>query len=305
MRDLPGVVVFFSVSAVAAALAGCRAPAQLSIDDLIVGPQLSQATTVAYVQRPDRWRVASGVRDEPVEFFLDDRLAGTVRTNRDGRSEFRLPRVPAADGVVEAAAVVDGRTLRVAAPLFRWNPDRVSIVVDVDHGLIEPPAKAPFWRRTPPRRIPRAGAVDALRWLSEQFQVAYLTSRPRLVSEQTRAWLAEYGFPDGPLICAAPWRGDVGASALQSRRLLRLRRSWPNVLIGIGDGSDNAEAFAAAGMLAMAIREEADAAEDEGGAPAAARVFTSWSDAERFFRRNVRRLRSPAAVRRMILEQSD
>jgi hypothetical protein len=46
-------------------------------------------------------------------------------------------------------------------------------------------------------------AVAEMRRLQDRFQVAYITGRKNWLQEATRRWLADNGYPDGPVLFAA------------------------------------------------------------------------------------------------------
>ena len=283
---------------------GCHGEARLSLDDVIVGPQLTQLSVTAYVERERRWGPSDGVSDELVEFYLGDRSVGGARTNREGRSSFTLPGPLTGVTAVAARAMVDGRTLQRDARVIQWDPQRVAIVVDVDNTLAETDLDALLFAPRDDESDPLDDSVDVLQSLARDFQILYLTARPRFLGDKTRDWLERHGYPAGPLLCAPHWRNALDASAFKARTLVALRRSWPNVLIGIGDQRGDAEAYRRSGMLTLVVLDQADD-ETRDELPRTALAFDAWDDIERFFRRNTARLRSAPAVRRMILQQGD
>lgn len=97
------------------------------------------------------------------------------------------------------------------------------------------------------------GASVALKELSRDFGIVYLTAREEVFRGKTEQFLRMAGFPPGPLVMWDATQDPVSRAALKKRRLRRLMADWPEVVWGIGDRWSDVEAYRAVGCGVVLI----------------------------------------------------
>jgi hypothetical protein len=264
-----GLVVSWLAASV---LTGCQRP-KLSVDDVILQPGGGGRLVACVHDGP--FGIRQNYGDVGVRFFADNEEIAQDRTNQRGLAEARadLPTV----GAYEARARVAGHELSGSGRVFRWDPQRVCIAVDIDETIATTPVRT-LLRGSgvdDSRPIPRSVAV--LQDLGRDYQLVYVTARSRFLLEKTRTWLVEQGFPDGPVVAARSIRELFRVESYKRRQIAALRAEWPNLLIGIGDRPSDAAAYDENGMLALALTDE-----HERFGPRTV-VFRDWDAVARFF----------------------
>jgi len=73
-----------------------------------------------------------------------------------------------------------------------------------------------------------------------------------LLTRKSKAWLAEGGYPPGPLLTADP-AGAISGWRFKSAKLAALRREFPATAIGIGDKLSDAQSYVDNGLTAYLI----------------------------------------------------
>lgn len=280
---------------------GCRGPLALSPNDAIVLPGAATVTLAAYLKEDDRLGMREGVRGVDLRFFVGETLVGQERTGPDGRARVTI----AAEGPLEREFRVEadafGRHLSRMGRIYTPDPGRVGVAVDIDETLSQTEIDSLLFRRSDRESDPLDHSVKALTRLATDFEIVYLTARPRFLIEKTRDWLARHGYPSGPLLTSPHWRRSLrGGGRFKTETLTALRAEWPNVLIGIGDRETDLAAYRAAGMLPIIVLDESrDEDRLEDGAPGAV-VMENWKDVLRYFERHRERLIDPDRVREWI-----
>jgi len=252
----------------------------LSVDDAIVTTD-GKTTLAARLVREKVLGVRRDVTGIPVAFYIDSQQVGAAHTDADGRAQLRASLHDAAHDRFTATSELDGRMLRTQGCIFPWRKDRITIAVDIDETISQTDYEELILRSRDGASDPFHGANRALRALAEDFQILYLTARPRFLLEKTRRWLAEHDFPPGPVFTAPGLRQAVRQSRFKSRVLARLRAEWPHLLIGIGDREGDADAYGANGMLTLIIHKSP---ESDHGLHSV--YFKSWKDIAEFFDAN-------------------
>jgi phosphatidate phosphatase PAH1 len=210
-------------------------------------------------------RLAYGVIDKDLEHEDVDLFGciagqwlplGTTRTNEDGT--FALPlvgdaRLPVGLRDVYASVVGDRSGVRFLA--YVAPAGRPLVVSDVDGTLTASEnafAKAIFTGRSIDAQ---PGAAATLRDVAARgYQVVYVTARPDRFTDATRAWLANHGFPRGPVRLADAWFVRPGAStvAYKSRVFAALEKSFP-IAAGVGNRRSDVTAYGNAGIASDRI----------------------------------------------------
>jgi phosphoglycolate phosphatase-like HAD superfamily hydrolase len=81
-----------------------------------------------------------------------------------------------------------------------------------------------------------------------------VTGRKRYLKEKTKRWLRMKGFPPAPVFFAPGFRSFLSHERFKFELIRRLKASWPNITIGIGDRNSDARAYLANGLRAIIIR---------------------------------------------------
>ena len=142
-----------------------------------------------------------------------------------------------------SAAVVASETIVV----------RSMIAVDIDETISQTDYSAVLWGVGKDKSKPLPHAQAALQRLSKRFDILYVTARPRSIRSKTQQWLDRYDFPKGRLVTSAKLNEFVFQSNYKRSVLGRLRREYPNLVIGIGDKASDAKAYRGARMLPIVV----------------------------------------------------
>ncbi len=254
MRTLGSIVIGLS----AACLAGCGAQRTL------LGTESTYLLTAM-----DALAVPGESVDLRAQLRGGDLLQGqpgyAVRFRRGGEV-FKVAETDA-DGVAIAAFTPDGAgdhefTAEIApaglsseppepAPLTVAcrAPDEPMVVVDMDKTVVA----SGFHEVLVGSPKPMAGSQDVLAELAKQHTIVYLTHRPDFFRRKSRTFLVRHGFPDGPLLLSTPEGFLSGSEAFKSAQIARLRESFSNIEIGIGDKIGDARAYEKNGLRAFCI----------------------------------------------------
>lgn len=197
-------------------------------------------------------RVDKELEDEVVELYACGPAGwarlGTTRTDGEGRFALVLAgaqrlgaglrdlyvRVPAdGSGTAFVAFVAPART-----PL---------VIVDVDGTLTASENAFPRSLLLPWSVAAQPDAAAAL--ARAPAQIVYVTARGEHFTNTTHRWLADHGFPRGPVRFAPGWFARPGAAALaaKTRLLAELARRF-TLADGIGNHASDVAAYTAAGI---------------------------------------------------------
>jgi hypothetical protein len=132
------------------------------------------------------------------------------------------------------------------------RPDRVAVVLDIDDTLTD--SDNVLFRGSASARDPDTVAVVSA--LAEHYDLVYLTGRAHSSSRETRQWLRKAGLPAAPLFLrGGKEEENQSVGAYKAKVLNRLRRDFPNILIGVGDEDSDVGAYVSNGMLAILLKE--------------------------------------------------
>jgi hypothetical protein len=130
--------------------------------------------------------------------------------------------------------------------------DRVAVVLDIDDTLTD--SDNVLFRGSASARDPDTVAVVSA--LAEHYDLVYLTGRAHSSSRETRQWLRKAGLPAAPLFLRGGKEDEnQSVGAYKAKVLNRLRRDFPNILIGVGDEDSDVGAYISNGMLAILLKE--------------------------------------------------
>jgi len=196
------------------------------------------------------------VPDKSVTFLANGLPIGEAMTTDEGRAAIscRIPDQHCAR--FAAIASVRNHDVKAQGQLFRWTRDQTIIVVDIDGTISDTKYDDLLLEHRDDESVPIALSQKTLNQLSEDFFIVYLTARTRLLAEKTRCWLTEHDYPAGPLFVLSGVRQAIDRRREKRRILRTLRRTWPNIRIGIGDTSRDAQAYVANKMLTIIIGHE-------------------------------------------------
>lgn len=277
-------------------VAGCGRPV-LSVDDALVGDGDRTVHVNVYVEREGAFGLRPGIEDVPVQVFLDGGAGTSGESDKTGQASVECVLPPGKRlRTIRASGVVRGERLEATGRLFRIRRDRTLIAIDIDDTISETEFDELLTEKRDTESDPISGSRRALKELAEDYQLIYLTARPRGLYGTTRRWLEEHKFPAGAIVVSAR-TGDVFKQAdYRQRALLELRSRFPNLLIGIADRTADAGAQAANSMMSVLIREEPPTGE----LPANTLVFEKWRHARRFFESYRRELADPKRLEERI-----
>jgi len=229
-----GGVVFYALDTLAEPNQTVELTARLQRADLV--HDLAGVTVGYYVQEV---RAGMAVTDE--KGFA--RLKWTPRREGDYAFTVRVAEVGAGEdrGLMDLA----GARLLVACR----GREAEFAVVDLDHTVVD----SSFFRVLLGGGAAMADSAEVLRRVARQYSLIYLTHRPDVMTQRSKSWLVRNGYPDGPLL-ASELRGALGSSGeYKTARLTELRRTHPNMRMGIGDKISDALAYVDNGMTAYLI----------------------------------------------------
>jgi len=239
------------IVAAAGLLNGCGGYYILTVPDR-VAPAGGEAPVIARLQRNDFFVLALAEPGVPLRFALasgsPERAAYTDETGYAG-TVLPAPAKPGRRELVVRLCDRTGETLRGAARLYVWPKDDRIVAVDLD-------------------ALPACGqqlkpAADALTALARDTRLAYMTRRSAREHAALHDWLAERGYPDGPVllwqrkrwqIVPGPW--NLPRLVIESRlvsQLAALREDFPNLQAGVCTSPLAARAFAEAGLRVIVV----------------------------------------------------
>ena len=277
-------------------LPGCG-PLVLSVDDAVAtsgGP----VRMAAYLGREHVFGVRSDVEHGTVKFFVDGRPVGENTVDDEGRAAVTAADLRDTPRTFLARARAGGKVLEASGRIFYWCPERVSMAVDIDHTISQTDYRRLILKEGVAVSPPIPGARETLTELAKEYNVLYLTGRPRFLIEKTRGWLDHYGFPRGPVVAAPRFRDALRQLKFKQRTLRALREQWPNLLIGIGNRASDIEAYASNQMLPVIVysggqeKHYSDAV-----------VLQDWQFVRRFFEANDGILGDPRNLQKVIQGQ--
>jgi hypothetical protein len=270
---------------------GCATPI-LAVDDIV---QFENGDTrfVAFAEKKRGWTL-SGVSDVEIQFHVDGSVVANATTDDRGFAKV-VANVAEPAEQFEATATISGESFRSSGRLFAWDSQRVIVACDIDSTISETSLNALFFDDLDLTSQPIAGSVEVLQQLRRDFQILYLTARPRFTLEKTRRWLREHGYPDGPVITSLTVGDALAQTGYKTRTLGSLRKHYGNLLIGIGNTEIDAQGYGAHGMLTLLVQPKQESGHDGGVVR-----FQGWDQIGAFFRENRDVLRKPQTVRAAI-----
>jgi hypothetical protein len=229
-----------------------------------------------------------GIEGKRLQFLRGEELLGEVKTDEDGNAAipWTVPDEPG-DYLFTVRAHPDDQPKRPAPDaellVAARKADAKLLVTDLDKTVVA----SGFFRVLTGGAEPMPGAAAVLERLAPDHTVIYLTHRPDVLGPTSKRWLAENGFPRGPLL-ASTLSGFLGGSGrYKTDRLNALHTEFKNIVAGIGDKLSDARAYADNGVASILILD-VDWSEDEpedydrladdlAALPDAVQVVTNWT----------------------------
>jgi hypothetical protein len=268
-------------------LAGCGR-LQLTVDDAIIAGDARTLRCTAYVERERFLGLNFDPPPTSIEFARGDRVLGRARTDPSGRTSIAAPNDPDGPARLTARATDAGRPLSASAAIFTWSRDRTIVVIDLDNTIVRTDFDKLVLKERDEYSAPLRGSRRVTENLAADFQIAYVTARPRFLLEKTRLWLEDEEYPAGPVIPSPGIRESIRRTEYKTRVLGEMRQTWPNLLIGIGNSESDREAYAACGLLTLLVNQKELTDAD----PRTIRV-ADWKALARFFAVNRELLADP------------
>lgn len=196
----------------------------------------------------------SGITGLRLQFHLEGERLGQEASDQDGNVAvaWRAPDAPG-DYVIRVRVKpddqperpVDETRLLVAVR----KPDAAVVVVDLDKTVVA----SGFARVLVGGARPMEGAAVVMQRLAKDHTIVYLTHRPDFLGSSSKAWLTDNGFPVGPVLTSTIGSFVSGSGTYKAARIDVLKRTYRNLVVGIGDKTSDARAYAEHGLRSILI----------------------------------------------------
>ncbi len=216
------------------------------------------------------------VSNAKVSFYDGDVFLGAAKTNIQGKARLEIYNpgpgthnfLAKFKGSRKLKASVADITITVA------SANTPILISDIDHTISD--ASSTDVVLKPYTRIPELPyASDILNVLEGDYQIVYLTARDDTFILKTKKWLDFLYFPKAPVFfwdfAAADVPSDHGD--YKSALIKRLKRSFKNILIGVGDKPHDIRAYLENDLKAFYIGKE-----DRDILPKEAIIVDSWTE---------------------------
>jgi len=228
-----------------------------------------------------------GLEGKRIEFVLAGAVLGEVRTDSAGKAalKWKTPEKPA-DHRIRARLHPDDQPpepVGEAEILVAARPRNASLViVDLDKTVVA----SGFFSVLAGMARPMPGAAVVLGRLARDHTVVYLTHRPDFLAASSKRWLAENGFPPGPLLTSTMGTLIGGSGPYKAARLAAIKKTFANIPLGIGDKTSDAAVYAEHGLRPILVLQP-DWSDDDpkdfeklaaelAALPDAVQVATNW-----------------------------
>jgi hypothetical protein len=228
-----------------------------------------------------------GLDGKRIQFFLGEQLLGEAGTDGAGTAtlKWKVPRKAADYRIRASLNPADQTQEKVAdADIFvaARAKDATLVVVDLDRTVVQ----SGFFSVLVGTAKPMPGAAVVLGRLAKDSTIVYLTHRPDFLAPTSKRWLTENGFPPGPALTSTMTTLLTGSGPYKAARLAAVKKTFPNVLVGIGDKMSDAKIYIENGVRPILMfqpdwsehePEKFDKLADELAAlPDAVQVVSNW-----------------------------
>lgn len=266
----------------------------LFVQDAVVGPD-HRTRLVAHLARETIFGVPKDIEHAPVSFHAGDRALGVADTGENGTAMLECTLPDGEINTIEARAKISRTELRAEAAVHVWREDRIILVVDIDDTISQTDVDDLLFDEQDDDSRPLKHSPRVVRRLAEDYQILYLTARPSFLLDKTRQWLSDNDFPNAPVLVSYQKRDLLRQGAYKYRALADLQKTWPLVMIGIGDRTTDAEAYGASGMLCLIVNPNK---KDKFGRHAV--MMSDWKAIDVFFATNRVTLQDPERLRKAV-----
>lgn len=189
------------------------------------------------VEAERRWALFVDPAVPDVEIEVEG--VGRARTGPTGIASFSL-------GVLSPGAhryVIRSAGRPVEALVQVVEPQTPLMIVDIDQTIADVTPQGFIFRKVQNVR-PILGSREALAELSRSMQILYLTARDHIFTRKTKLWLRCAEFPEAPVYLRKGTRfWSATPREHKIERLREIRRSFSNILWGVGDRPGDATAY--------------------------------------------------------------
>lgn len=257
-------------------LVGCAGPrpAVITTYDRICLPN-EEITLKAQVETSDWLR--RDIENEKVVFYKNGMDLGAARTIDEGIAQ--IPFQIEEEGFLEVEVRLESEKYKAKpTPLLvrAANPNTPFLIVDIDNTLSDiSPIFMIFFENA--KIPPLKGAPVVLQELSKEYTIVYLTGRDEALAPKTKEWLAQNGFPRGPVFFWDFTHTPLSKRKYKSQFIQALGRKFQLIQIGIGNSLGDAFAYTANGLGTIILLGEKEKRKAK-KLPRGARVVRSWAE---------------------------
>jgi hypothetical protein len=228
-----------------------------------------------------------GLEGKRIQFLLGEQILGEAKTDGAGTAilKWKAPE-KAADYCIRARLNPDDQPQEKIADadifVAARDKDTKLVVVDLDKTVVQ----SGFFSVLVGVAKPMPGAAVVLGRLAKDGTVVYLTHRPDFLAPTSKRWLAENGFPPGPVLTSTMTTLLAGSGPYKTARLAAVKKVFPNVMAGIGDKMSDAKVYAENGVRPILIllpdwseddpKKFEKLADDLAALPDSVQVVTNW-----------------------------
>lgn len=206
------------------------------------------------------------ISGERVEFVLDDTVIGQSLSGGDGLAVRRFK--PTETGLQIVTVRLAGGSRYDAEPveLLVSNVPADTPILLVHLSSTKTPGEPPAVPFSPaPTSEPMVGSVETLEALSEKVQLIFLETGSERLLPAFRDWLNGQAFPDAPLFVWSLSGSPENRRAGFLEKIEELKEEgWRNIRGGVTRSTDEAAAFAEAGITAILMMDEGEEPEVSG-----------------------------------------
>jgi hypothetical protein len=249
--------------------------ARLQAFDVLARPG-EKVTLRAKLEREGILGIDPNLHGVTLVFRLAGKELGRARTADEGIASlaFTVPEGGRADLRVEVSLAEGSEYAAASSTLLIAVRDgkRPILVTDIDNTIANVSTLG-FLGKSPEEIPELPGAAAALGRLAERFDVVYLTARDEHFVEATRRWLALRKFPAGPVFFRDLSLATLSARKYKTEALAALKKAWPTMKVGVGDRTEDAQAYLANELDAILIGDD--------DLPEGAKRVASWAEIEK------------------------
>jgi len=224
----------------------------------------------------DRQIGKASVTGAEVEFLVEGRSVGRAKTDSNGVATVRAA-IEGRPTAYSVRARIDQEVVQSRGRIFHWDHSRTAVAVDVDDTISETDYGALFLTDLDTTSPHFEHSPQAVQAMASHFTIVYLSARPRWLHEKTKVWLDAHGFPPGPILHASRFEACFHQERYKREMLAEFQKSFPNLLIGVGDKTVDDLAYGHNRMLAVILGKQNNGYRDH------CVVLPDWRRVEDFF----------------------